>query len=421
MRICSCPSRATALARPLATTAWLVLILAASLLPSGRALGQAPEHGSTTLARPAAPDSYRICPGDTLAVAVEGEPTLTVDCQVNGAGTISYPLLGDVKAAGETCSALKANLTAGLSKYLRNPTVMVTVRQYGQVGMSVFVMGEVLKPGSYPLVSGSGIMQPLAAAGGTTEFASGEITVLKAVTGESHTFSLTEPDPNGDPPVLQPGDVILVNRKAETRYSVLGEVPAPGMFDMPGRGDVRVLDAMTRCGLLQQNADPAHPSNTPSIIDNPARTADLEHAVLTRGETRTPVNLASLLQGDTTQNLVLQPGDVLTVPRRPGMRAYALGEVRNPSRVYLPENAKVMDLLSAAGGTTSQAQSGASIVRMVNGEPTSMPVNLGQLLSKGDAKQNIALSEGDVLFVPSKGAPNDSLWRLLLVLPRFIP
>jgi polysaccharide export outer membrane protein len=379
--------------------------------------------GPGVSAAPVPPDSYRICPGDTLSVSVDGDQVLTRDCQVNGAGTISYPLLGDVKAAGETCSSLSSGLTTGLTKYLNNPRVTVTVRQYGTVGMSVFVMGEVAKPGVYPLASGSGIMQPLASAGGVTDLASGEITILKTATGESRTFRLDQLNGSTDQPaLLQPGDVILVNRKMETRYSVLGEVPAPGMFDMPGRGDVRVLDAMTKCGLLQQNADPSHPNATPSIVDNPARTADLERAVLTRGETKTPLNLAALLQGDTSQNIVLQPGDVLTVPRRPGLRAYALGEVRNPGRLYLPENATVLDLLNAAGGTTSTAQpGGGAIVRMVDGKPTSLRVDLGQLLSKGDAKQNIALREGDVLFVPSKGSPNDSLWRLLWVLPRFIP
>ncbi len=398
----------------------LCLLVAAIMAASaGMARGQtATAPGTPTpgaVVMPPAVDSYRICPGDTLSVSVEGEQNLTRDCQVSGAGTISDPLLGDVKAAGETCSSLADRLRIGLTKYIKKPQVTVTIRQYGQVGMSVFVMGEVARPGAYPLVSGSGIMQPLASAGGMTNLASGEITILKPG-GESRTLKIEDLQTLNPTAarLLDPGDVIVVNRKKDPRYSVLGEVPTPGMFDMPLQGDARVLDAMASCGLMQQNGDLSKTANTPGIVENPTRTADLEHAVLTRSDKSIPLNLAALLQGDTSQNLVLQPGDVLTVPRRPGIRVAALGEVRSAGRIYLPENSTVLDLLNAAGGTTSAAKPGESaVMRVVSGKPTSMPVDLGRLLTKGDAKQNIALQEGDVLFVPAKGAPNDTIWRLL--------
>ncbi|MFB3880278.1 MAG: polysaccharide biosynthesis/export family protein [Armatimonadota bacterium] len=404
----------------------LTLAVILVMAPAGTARGQTPSEpaGAGLVNAPAPspqPDSYRICPGDILFISVDGEQLLTRECQVNGAGTISYPLLGDVRAAGETCSSLTSGLTSGLGRYLKSPQVMVTVRQYGQVGMSVYVMGEVAKPGAYPLASGTGVMQPIAAAGGPTEFASGEITILDPA-GGSRSYQLDQLTAAAGTAeaVLHPGDVILVNRKKETRYSVLGEVPAPGMFDMPGRGDVRILDAMARCGLLPQPSSTPAPS-APELVDNPTRMADLEHSVLTRGEERITVNLAALLQGDTTQNLVLQPGDVLTVPRRSGIRVYALGEVRTPGRQYLPERARVLDLVNTSGGMTSAARAGDSaVLRMVDGQPTSLPVDLGLLLSKGDAKQNIALQEGDVLYVPAKGAPNDSLWRLLYLVPRIV-
>jgi polysaccharide export outer membrane protein len=406
----------------------LCLLLAAILIvPAAIARGQTaatPPAGAIGPGSAAAPpqvDSYRICPGDLLSISVDGDQLLTRECQVNGAGTVSYPLLGDVWAAGETCTSLASQLHTSLSKYLKSPQVMVTVRQYGQVGMSVFVMGEVAKPGVYPMASGAGVMQPIAAAGGLTDLASGEITILKAGTGESHTYLLDELNRAGNPrqPLLQPGDVILVDRKNETRYAVLGEVPTPGMFDMPGKGELRLLDAMVKSGLLQQNATsrPGSPPS-PNIVDDPTRTADLEHSFLTRRETKIPVNLAALVEGDTAQNLVLQPGDVLTVPRRPGVRVYALGEVRSPGRIYLSDQATVMDLLNAAGGTTSAASLGSgAILRTVDGKPTSLPVDLGLLLSKGDAKQNIPLQQGDVLYVPAKGDKNDTIWRMLLLVP----
>jgi len=367
------------------------------------------------------PDSYRICPGDKLYIAVEGEDLFTGEFQVNGAGTISYPLVGDVKVAGFPCGSFRAELENKLGKYLRHPQVMVTVREYGQVGMSIFVMGEVRNAGVYPLVSGSGLMQPVAAAGGLTEYASGEIKILKGRTGEavittlddiSHSESATA--------LLEPGDVIIVERKEDARYAVLGEVPNPGMFDIPAKGEVRVLDAMMQSGLLQNS--PNSESDTPlNIIDDPTRVADLEHSIITRGDIQIPVDLAVLLQGDASQNLVLQPGDVLTIPQRAAIRVYALGEVRTAGRQDLPEHATVLNLLEAAGGMTSTAYpTDGTVLRMVEGQPTAIPVDLGRLLSKGDLKQNIVLQEGDVLFVPPRGERNQNMWRLLTLVPYLV-
>ncbi len=362
---------------------------------------------------------YRICPGDTLYVSVDGEELFTRECQVNGAGTISYPMLGDVPAAGATCSEFKRRIEEGLGRYLRHPRVIITVQQYGQVGMSVFVMGEVKDPGVYPLASGSGLMQPLAAAGGLTEFASGQITVMKR-TGESWS-TLLEDVPHGSAgQMLEPGDVILVERRREARYAVLGEVPAPGMIDMPTRGEVRALDAITKAGLLEQGTD-SRTGLPRNILDDPTRTADLEHAVITRGDSTIPIDLAALLRGDTTQNVVLQSGDVLTVPRRPLLRVYALGEVRAAGRQNLPEKATVLDLLNAAGGmTTSARPSDSSILRMADGKPTAIPVNLGELLHEGDLEENVALQDGDVLFVPPRGEGNQNIWRLLAIVPYLV-
>jgi protein involved in polysaccharide export with SLBB domain len=296
---------------------------------------------------------------------------------------------------------------------------MITVREYGQVGMSVFVMGEVRDPGIYPLASGSGVVQLLAAAGGLTEYASGEITVTKR-TGESWKMSLGDISASGAGGLLEPGDAMLVERRLERRYAVLGEVPTPGMFDMPTQGEVRVLDAMTQSGLLEPSAD-ARPGMSRSLLDDPTRTADLAHAVIVRGETSIPVDLAALLGGDTTQNLVIESGDVLTVPRRPLIRVYALGEVAVAGRHNLPESARVLDLLNVAGGTTTSARpSDASILRMIDGQPTAIAVNVGELLHDGDLEENRSLKDGDVLFVPPRGESNQNVWRLLTVLPYFI-
>ena len=376
-------------------------------------------------ARPSAsPQAYRIASGDVLSITVWGHDHLSQECQVNASGTISYPLLGDVAATGSTCLELQAALQRGLQQYLKDPQVVVRVLRYGTQGASVFVLGEVKSPGVYPLGSRPGLMQAIAVAGGATSLASGEITIIKARTGELHTtgleHTLTGASPTAEA-VIDPGDVIMVERKPEAdqsrRYTVLGEVPRPGMYDMPIDAEVSVLDAMEKAGLLRSNsggnAEPRTGTN-----DEPSPTADLEHALLTRGDVVVPLNLISLLQGDTSQNLLLQAGDVLTVPRRSLIIVYALGEVRVPGRETLPPGSTVMDLLNAIGGVTSAAKlPEATILRMVDGKPTPVPVDLGRLFRHADPEENVTLQEGDVLFVPAKGERGRDIWGLLPLVP----
>jgi protein involved in polysaccharide export with SLBB domain len=329
-------------------------------------------------------------------------------------------MLGDVPVSGATCTDLRSKLETDLAKYLKTPEVTVTVRQYGTTGMSVFVMGEVKSPGAYPLVNGAGYIQALAAAGGLGEAASGEISLVKARTRQSSTFVLGDGATSGGAanPTLEPGDVILVLRKREMRYAVLGDVPKPGMFGMPVRGEVRVLDALEQAGLLTPSSDLQSGGRSQDSLDDPSRTADLEHAQLTRNGTTTYLNLVALLRGDTSQNQAVQSGDVLTVPRRRVVTAYAMGEVRAPGRISLPVNATVLDLLNAAGGTTTNARpSQGRIVRLANNQPTSIQVNIGDLLGKGEQKQNVVLQDGDVLFVPPRGDQTQAWRTIIAVLP----
>lgn len=407
--------------RVTAALALLVLVTPCLAEEGAQEVTEAARAAADSSTSTPASDSYRITPGDTLSVVVLGEELLTRDCRVNGSGTISYPMLGDVPVSGATCAELKCRLEEELRQYLKAPEVSVTVREYGPTGMSVFVMGEVKNPGVYPLVGGAGYVQALAAAGGLTETASGEISLVKARAKQTYTFLLGEGETagNGAEPMLEPGDVILVLRKREMRYAVLGEVPRPGMFEMPVRGEVRVLDALEQAGLLAPRTEPPGSVAGPrDLLTDPARTADLENAQLVRNGSTVRLNLVALIQGDTSQNQRLQSGDVLTVPRRALLTAFAMGEVRSPGRYQLPVGATVLDLLNAAGGTTTNARlSQGRMVRLVNGAPVSITVNLGDLLGKGDQQHNLRLQGEDVLFVPARSAPNDTWRSVIAVLP----
>ena len=88
------------------------------------------------------------------------------------------------------------------------------------------------------------------------------------------------------------------------------------------------------------------------------------------------------------------------------IRVFAVGEVHTPGLNMLPEKSTVLDLLSAAGGPSTNAwPNRATLVRVVGGKTQTYPVDLSDLLSKGDMTQNMTLQDGDVLMLPTQKSP----------------
>src|SRR5262245_30077070 len=112
---------------------------------------------------------YEIGSDDVIDVMVWKQPQLSSRLRVGSDGSITMPLIGQVHAAGLTTGQLQQNLTKRFSSYVNDP--QVTVRIYNPTSRVFFVLGEVTKPGMYPLMSGEVLSQALAAAGGPTEYA----------------------------------------------------------------------------------------------------------------------------------------------------------------------------------------------------------------------------------------------------------
>ena len=115
---------------------------------------------------------YVIGADDVLDVSVWKEQELTRSLQVRPDGKISMPLLGDVQAAGLTPGQLAQNVSDKLKKYLTAPQVTVILTQINS--QRVYVMGEVTRPGAYPVLPGMTILQAISSAGGLTQFANGK-------------------------------------------------------------------------------------------------------------------------------------------------------------------------------------------------------------------------------------------------------
>jgi polysaccharide export outer membrane protein len=144
---------------------------------------------------------YRLSSGDKVRIAVFGEPDLSVTERVSDRGTISYPLLGELKVGGLSLSDLEGLITSRLKgPYLVDPKVTVSIDEYRQF----YVMGQVNRPGSYPYAPGLTVRKAITIAGGFTERASrGKIYVISERAGQEER-KVAEGDAVG------PGDTVVV-------------------------------------------------------------------------------------------------------------------------------------------------------------------------------------------------------------------
>jgi polysaccharide export outer membrane protein len=119
---------------------------------------------------PVQPIGYRLQPGDVLQVVVWKETDLQSEVLIRPDGGISFPLAGDLPAAGLTTDELREALEQRVRKLI--PDAVVTVSVKAPNGNQIFVIGKVNKPGDFPLLRPTDVMQALSLAGGTTPFAS---------------------------------------------------------------------------------------------------------------------------------------------------------------------------------------------------------------------------------------------------------
>ena len=148
---------------------------------------------------------YRLDSGDLLSVTVFEQPSLSNTYTVDQAGYISFPLVGQVTARGQTLSGLSGAIAAKLKQgYLRDPDVSIEVDRY----RPVFVMGEVGRPGQYSYVPGMTAQNAIAIAGGFTPRGNQrEIDVTRKINGQILTGKTTISAP------ILAGDTIYVKER----------------------------------------------------------------------------------------------------------------------------------------------------------------------------------------------------------------
>jgi polysaccharide export outer membrane protein len=156
-------------------TRWAVACLLSAVLFGGiAAQGKAADN---VMNAPPAPQStsqagpeYRMGPEDVLRISVWENKELTLDLVVRPDGKISMPLLQDVVAEGRTAMELANTIHQKLLDFIKDPQVSVIVLQVNSP--KYYVMGNVVKPGTFSLRGDTSVLQALAVAGGFTPFAS---------------------------------------------------------------------------------------------------------------------------------------------------------------------------------------------------------------------------------------------------------
>jgi polysaccharide export outer membrane protein len=159
------------------------------------------------------PSQFVLGAADVIRVNVWKNNDLSQTVTIGPDGFVSLPLLGDVHAAGLTSNQLAQELSGKLATYVVSPQVTVSVIEIRS--RQVYVLGQVGKPGGYPLITPISILQLIAQAGGLSAYANRkEIVILRESKGNTERIRISYVSAiNGDDKqniMLQPGDTVVV-------------------------------------------------------------------------------------------------------------------------------------------------------------------------------------------------------------------
>jgi polysaccharide export outer membrane protein len=180
----------------------LLIVLLGLIVSHGAAFAQAPDS------------SYRIGPNDILNIFVWKEADLTRDVTVMPDGKITYPLIGEITAQGQTASELKKEIADKLQNFVTAPEVTVIVKE--SRSQVVYAIGKLTRPGPIALAPGMTVMQALSAAGGFTEWADTKNIIIVRREGGKETQlrfnykEFTSGEKLEQNILLKPGDTLVV-------------------------------------------------------------------------------------------------------------------------------------------------------------------------------------------------------------------
>lgn len=229
------------------------LVLGATLLAFGPATqAQSAANGSAAAAE------YRLGSGDIIRVVVYQNQDLTLETRVSEAGTVSYPLLGTIRIGGLSPSQAEKLIADGLKNgnFVKNPQVTIILLQVK--GNQASVLGQVNRPGRYPIeVADMRLTDLLANAGGVASSGTEQLVLTGTRNGKPYRVevelgAIFAPNGRDLDITIQNGDVLWVDR-APLVY-IYGEVQRPGPMRLE-RGMTLMQVLASGGGLTQRGTD----------------------------------------------------------------------------------------------------------------------------------------------------------------------
>ncbi len=252
---------------------------------------------------PAFADDYRLAPDDVIEMNIWQEPELSrKQLQINPDGNITVPYInGVIQAKGMTQQELSQKIHDEYVKaeILLDPKIDINV--INRHKMQVWVLGQVGRPGPVDFKQGDSLTTAISAAGSTMPDAWLESATLTHKNSDQQIpIDLRKMLLLGDLSqnyALQEGDTIYIPEDTFNKYYVLGEVRQPGMFKL--KENASVLSAVMMAGGETERGS-------------------LKGTVLVRGDLKNPekriVDIGRIKKGDVSQDVKLEPGDVVIVP-----------------------------------------------------------------------------------------------------------
>lgn len=312
---------------------------------------------------------YVLGAGDFVRISVYGSPDLLTEARISAAGTITFPLLGEVTLGGLSPKLSESKLAELLEKggFVKKAQVNLIVLQYQSQFVSV--LGDVFKPGKVALDRPSKLSDVLAMAGGATPNGSDIVTLIRTQAGKTTKTDydlrdlIAKADAAHNPQVMG-DDIVYVNAR---EVSVLGQVNRPGKYSVTS-GVRTVLDFLSQAGGVAGNG-------ADSIIVMTKRKGQLEKLEL---------DVDQLYRaGELANNIELANGDSIYVPRAPMF--YIYGEVQRPGAFRLERNMNVAQALSTGGGLSARGtERGIKIKRTIKGELETLDAKAGDVLQAND-------------------------------------
>ncbi len=341
---------------------------------SGTADNFIPDRGSEAT-------RYEVNSGDILEIAVFPIDELKRRVEVDSAGRVNLPLIGEANVAGKSTLEISRSLADRYrGRFVRDPNVSVLVVE--KVNQRYTVAGLVRTPGSYPIEGTQTLLSALAKSGGLTEMADFRSVLLRR-TVDGATISVPfnvrsiESGAATDPRIYA-GDIVIAGGTG-SRISVAGTVERPGLF--PITGPVSITQAVALAGGIQRGSNPANITLFRPVGDT------IQSYTYGRYD----------LEAGRIADPQLMAGDRIVVEQRDSKVSVSGAVVQSGTYAWTPGLNLSSAIALARGVTILASNKQVLILREINGETKAARFDLLQI-QRGAAVDPLLL-DGDRVFV----------------------